>query len=558
MIMVLDVSKVSSSTWRRAVSNSFSELNSREHCLANALLIFGQNRHIGITPSLARSIALSILNAEQGSRLPEPWDSVFKRLLQQIDCLEKGRVDIEERVKMGRRLVGILKAAPVYLLLKIILPVVESASRRLGRSMLFTESDDQGSPSLSEYMEYEQSLSNSISDISQDADRSTDLFWAERAAILLSYTKLRRLKESDGGRLPEMDMPALAYLLRLNPRVRSMPVNDKQTQLPENEQQIQKVPRQREGGVNGIKITRSLDEIGGILQTELAFPSVMIADKLANEGYMIYERNPKKQENRDVLVVGLMSPDICSENTLGWLKACWFETMARLSLVLLKAKLTKSDLDWIHTDRSGDWKSFHYPIHQLTDSGDVAESYSKWYRGHFLTALNWLPEFLSVGASLPRDRSRKQANGDDIEAFGTSTGSLAKDKWAEEAWQNYVRERVRIESESDTVEGWTSQYRYIHVMIFLPLSCKEDGDAPSAVLSRYLHRLHLSGQSKRYVSIVWVPESFQGIGDLSCWFSDGMLHLETRMAHTAHDEGMITSWLVSGWMKNLLKEIWNG
>lgn len=555
--MVLEVSKVSSRTWRRAVSNSFSELNSRERRLANGLLIFGQNKLIGITPGLARSIAVLVVNAEQSSRLPEPWDSVFKRLLQQIDCLEKGRTGIEERVNIGRRQIGILKAVPVYLLLKIILPIVESASRRLGRSMLFTESNDLGPPSLSEYMEYEQSLSNSIIDISQDTDRSTELFWAERAAILLSYTKLRRLKGSDGGRLPEMDVPALAYLLRLNPRVKSMSVNDKQIQLPENEQQIQKVPRQREGGVNGIKITRSLDEIGGILQTELAFPSVMVADKLANEGYMIYERNPKKQENKDVLVVGLMSPDICSENTMGWLKACWFEAMARLSLVLLKAKLTKSDLDWIHTDHSGDWKSFHYPIHQLIDSGDVSESYSKWYRGHFLTALNWLPEFLSAGVSLPKDRSQIQVNGDGIDTSDTSTESPAKDKWAEEAWQNYVREKVRIESERGTVEEWTSQYRYIHVMIFLPMHDR-DGDTPSAVLNRYLHQLNLSAQSKRYVSIVWVPESFQDIGSLSCWFSGGMLDLKTRMAHTAHDEGMVTSWLVSGWLKNLLKEIWNG
>jgi len=184
--MVLEVSKIFSRTWKRAVSNSFSELNSRELRLANGLLIFGQNKHIGITPGLARSIAVLVLNAEQSGRLPKPWDSVFKRLLQQIDCLEKGRSDIEERVNMGRRQVDILRTMPVYLLLKIILPVVESASRRLGRSMLFTESDDQGSPSLSEYMDYEQSLSNSISDISRDADRSTDLFWAERAAILLS------------------------------------------------------------------------------------------------------------------------------------------------------------------------------------------------------------------------------------------------------------------------------------------------------------------------------------------------------------------------------------
>lgn len=550
--MVLEVSKVSPRTWRSAVSRSFDELNSKERCLANALIIFAQNRHIGITPSLARSVALLVLNADQKSPLPEPWYFVFKRVLQQIDCLEKGRIDIEERVNMGRRLTGMLRAAPVYTLLKIILPVVELASRRLGRSMLFTESGDQVSPSLSEYMEYEQSLSDSISEISQNTDQSMDLFWAERSAILLSYSKLSRLRESDEGRLAELDVPSLAFLLRLKSKVRNVEVSNKPVQLPENEQQTQKILKQREGGVNGIKITRSLDEISGILNTELAFPPVMIADKLANSGYMIYERNPKKQENRDVLVAGLVSPDIYSENTLGWLKACWFETMARLSLILLKAKLTKSDLAWVYKNRAGVWGSYHYPIHKLSESGDVTNSYSKWYRGHFLTNLDWLPEFLSF----PQIGNYK--NGDEIDNPGLSGEALDKDKWVEEAWRSYVKGRVESDSGDGTVDGWASQYRYIHVMIFLPISLKEEGDAPSAVLSRYLHQLNLLAQSKRYVSIVWVPESFQSIADLSCFFSDGMLHLKTRMSHTAHDEEMITSWVVSGWMKNLTKEIWNG
>ncbi|MBT3467948.1 MAG: hypothetical protein HN996_12340 [Opitutae bacterium] len=556
--MVLEVSKVSPGIWKRVVSDSFSELNSRERRLADALLVFGQNRHVGITPKLSRSIALSILNAEQSAPRP-PWDSVSKRLLQQVDCLEKGRTDLDERVNRGRRQVGILRSAPVYLLLRVVIPIVEMATRKLGKAILFTESDNEESPSLSEYGEYEEALSNSIDDISRDTDRSTDLFWSERAAILSGYLKFRRSKENEGGRLLEMDAPGLAYLLRLNPRVRSMPENDKQIQLPESEPQIQQIQKQREGGVNGIKITRSLDDISAVLHSELANPDVMLTDKLVNEGYMIYERNPKKQENRDVLVVGLMSPDISSANTLGWLKACWFETMARLSLILLKAKLTKSDLDWIHADRSGNWRPMHYPIQRMTDTANDTESYSKWYRGHFLTAMNWLPDFLSVDASLPIPRSRKQANGDDVDTSETTIAvGMDEDRWVEDAWRNYVEKRVRTEPDSNTTDGWTSQYRYIHVMIFLPLSDQMKGDAPSATINRYLHQLHLSAQSKRHVSIVWVPESFQRIEGLSSWFSGGILHLENRMSHTAHDEGVVTSWLVSGWLKNLIKEIWNG
>ena len=115
MIMDLEVSKVPCSVGQRAVFDSFSNLEPRERRLAEALLVFGQNRHLGITPGVARSIAWAILNPDQGDSHPEPWSSLLKRLLRQIDSLHNGRLEIEERVNTGRRQVGLLKSAPIYL-----------------------------------------------------------------------------------------------------------------------------------------------------------------------------------------------------------------------------------------------------------------------------------------------------------------------------------------------------------------------------------------------------------------------------------------------------------
>ncbi|MBL62108.1 MAG: hypothetical protein CMI30_01745 [Opitutae bacterium] len=555
--MDLEVSKVPCSVGQRAVFDSFSNLEPRERRLAEALFVFGQNRHLGITPGVARSIAWAILNPDHGDSHPEPWSSLLKRLLRQIDSLHNGRLEIEERVNTGRRQVGLLKSAPIYLLLRVILPMVEVATRKLGRTILFSESDKGASLSLNQYLEYEQALIQSLVKVARDNDRSMDLFWSERAAVLSSYLRFKKLNDNDGGRLPEMDPAALAFLLRLNPKVRSLSVNDQQMQLPENEQQIQPIQKQREGGVNGIKITRSLDDIGAILHSELAFPSLMLMDKLSNEGFMVNERNPKKQDNRDVLVVGLMSPDLCSENTLGWLKACWFDAMSRLSLVLLKAKLFKSELDWIQADRSGNWKSFHYPLEQLADSEIVTENFSQWYRGQFLTTLNWLPDFLSVGSPLPKMRNGNHSVGEEADATSATSSVSVDDRWIKEAWQSHLDERALTSSESDSAQEWTSQYRYVHVMIFMPAALKTEGETPSSKLNRYLSQLALSSQSKRYVSISWIPESFKDIEDLSCWFSHSVLHLKSQTSSASRDDAMITSWLVNGWMRNLIKEIWN-
>ena len=163
---------------------------------------------------------------------------------------------------------------------------------------------------------------------------------------------------------------------------------------------------------------------------------------------------------------------------------------------------------------------------------------------------------MSVGASIIIPRERKQASGDDVGIAETSAVELDEDRWVKDAWQSYGEDRVRTESSNNAADGWASQYRYIHVMIFLPISCKTDEAESSEILNRYLRQLRLSAQSKRYISIVWVPEGFQSIGELSCWFPKGnKLHLETRMKHTDHDEGVITSWLVREWIRNLIKEI---
>ena len=86
-----------------------------------------------------------------------------------------------------------------------------------------------------------------------------------------------------------------------------------------------------------------------------------------------------------------------------------------------------------------------------------------------MTNLDWLPEFLSI----PQLGNYK--NGDEIDNSGLSGEALDKDKWVEEAWRSYVKGRVESDSGDGTVDGWASQYEYIHVMIFLPISLKEEG-----------------------------------------------------------------------------------
>jgi hypothetical protein len=328
--------------------------------------------------------------------------------------------------------------------------------------------------------------------------------------------------------------------------------------MPDSDQETQKVLMQREGGINGIEIITSLDGVSAMLQSELAFPDTMLLDKLANSGYMVYERNPKKQEQKDVLIVGVMPPNIGGDNTRAWLKGCWFETMARLSSILIRANLSKSDFTWIHSGPSGKPKFCDFPVRQFAEGEYVKDEFTRAYRGRFLTGLNWLPNFLEEGASRHVSLENRPKNEADVDGHDPDIHQDARSKWAGDVWRGYIDERVRSDVEAEAAEEWTSQYRHIHIMLFLPASDKSDGETHASYKKRYLHLFNLSTQHNRHVSIVWVPDTMQTIGDLSWCFSDRPRHLKTRIANTRHDEQMISDWLVTVWLKNLKREIWNG
>jgi len=556
--MDLEVQLVSPAVWTQVCSGSFSGLRPRESRLAKGLLMHGHNRHVGITPDLCRSFATIMLDPEQRVRSSPVGASVLGRLTQQLKGAEKGQATPDDGTIRNRQQELMLRSKPVYFLLQVILPLVESGISSLGQSMLFSAKDEEGSPPKDEYLKYQDALNQKIIELCEIEEGPANLFWADRALTISSSAKTKTGASLALRQLPDTDMLSVAYLLRLSPRVKAPVEGAKQIHLPDCDQQIQQVLRQREGGVNGIKITNSLDDIDSMLHSELAYPDTMLLDKLANSGYMVYERNPKKQEQKDVLIVGVMPPNIGGDNTRAWLKGCWFETMARLSSILIRANLSKSDFSWIHSDPSGNPKFCEFPVRQFAEGEYVKDDFTRAYRGRFLTGLNWLPDFLDEGAGQYIRREDPMENGVNLASHESGIQQDEDSKWAGDAWRGYIDERVKSDIEAQGAEEWTSQYRHIHIMTFQPTSGKSDEETPASFIKQYLHLFNLSTQQKRYVSVVWVPDTMQTVGDLSCWFSDKLMQLETRLANTTHDEQMTSSWLVNGWLKNLIREIWNG
>jgi len=541
--MGLEVKKIAARTGRRAAKKSFAGLDPKEKQAAEGLLEFAQNRHVGLTPGLARSLAETLHQPENPQ---SPWDTIAKRLLQQMNSLETGSLEIKKRHHHGRRQARILKAAPVYFALRVAFPLVEHACRRVGETFLLSDSDRRILTDTVAYENHEQALCQAIEALAADTGRWATLFWAERAVAFANFLKNQKAREGESGMLPDIHVPGLSLLLRLQPKVKGVDVEYKPIQLPEDTQPIQKILKQREGGVNGIKITRSLDDVNGILHSELALPDVVLMDKLANQGYMVYERNPRKQEIRDALIVGFLSPDLTMGNTLAWLKSCWLETMARLSLMLIKARLTKSDLGWIEPGRRGDWALVHKAVDPLVEPCEKVDHFNRWYRGQFLSQLEWLPEFM-----LARDGIPLEAPGEEDEE---ETGPKP---WPRAGWRFYTEARAKQDADTGAPEEWISQYKYVHVMHFMPEFCQPEGQVPQPFLQNCLHELGLKTGGNRKSSVVWVPDTLTEIERLACWFDSGTLRLEPTMANSNPDEAALTSWLVSGWLRQFTREIWN-
>lgn len=174
-------------------------------------------------------------------------------------------------------------------------------------------------------------------------------FWVH-AAVDLHLAALHQAQQrarADAVTAPPRADAALAALMFLYE-----PTFDSARHVDQFRQKARKVSarrragiRPKEGGVAGIRPSRSLEDVPDLMFSELAQPRALFANKLLNDGLLVRHRPPRRDPKRDLLAITVSHA--AADDGLGTLvKAAWADSAIRLQLALHQMGLGKSDLVW--------------------------------------------------------------------------------------------------------------------------------------------------------------------------------------------------------------------
>ena len=174
-------------------------------------------------------------------------------------------------------------------------------------------------------------------------------FWVHAALDLLqeAHRQTRARARTNTAAAPDECDPALAALVFLHP-----PRFDLTRPREQQRQKAKQVSahrragiRPKEGGVAGIRQSRSLEDLPDGLFSEMIQPRMLLANKLLHEGLLVRHRPPRRDPRRDLLAVTLQMADRDDGMAL-LVKAAWADAAVRLRVALSQMGLANSDLIW--------------------------------------------------------------------------------------------------------------------------------------------------------------------------------------------------------------------
>lgn len=581
---------VSPSKWEGFVSGAFSSLELPEQSKAEAILTALHDQHIGITPVL---IASWLRTLRSQTPPEEPWLAVGNCLARALIPVTKPRQELVQGIRL--QLFNALDRAPLYTVLRLLTPLLASACRQIGYSYLFCHHNDIEFVQAKTYEAYHEKLVGIIKEMARERDDGVspfDLFWRDMAHMLND-------RDSQTHGLAQAEPLAAALLYRLE-QLPERPEDQTLRRLHTLVTPIRTRHRQ-EGGVRGIRVSRRLEDIHDILLSEFMNPEPLLIDRLLNTGYLIFEREPKREKLRDLLLMGIM-PDItrrqCDEQlqqsqlSADFAKVSWFNFAAHLGLLLRHYQLWQSEFRWIEGDP---WQRSRVDSRILRDLqrekmrvSDIVldrAGESRQRRHHFLRRMNWLPDFLNMRGryepltgwnDVPIEDSRialAQESETETEPkkilrelvdWVRATQAQQKDNphW-KEAQRAALRQRPAAQSQNRKLA--VDDFTFVHIMLFLPATYRHEwgGDARA--------RLNVAAQlgrndPRRNLSVVWVPTTIvppveydsdgKPLTRSDVWsfhaprYPDGAL-LRRRL----NDPAEIADTLVQAWLDELMREI---
>lgn len=543
----LQIALVSPEIWQPLLQDSLAALEPREARFARAINEIMQNRHLGITPQLAADLAIALLKPAAQAQAGA-WSAVFERLLAELSTGRGPRSGGPRGARFGL----VLNANPMYCVTRVAIPLLERVCRESKTNYLFCEEKVVSEVTREIYLGYSYHLAQRIKALAENQDRQDELFWQEIALTLSSFSR-RTLGQASA--LPETDPAALALLLRLRagkPTVRRRLQKQQRFTSTSKHRQMR---NRKEGGINGIQITRRAEDLDGMLLSEFINPELILSDRLANTGYFALQRQPKREMLRDVLLGAILPLGPKHGLIADFIKACWFEAVLHLSLLLRRHGMSSSEFRWTEGSPFGNTRQSAFLLKEMPTFQNIHDGPpSEALRREFITALGWMPAFLD-------DRNLPVRLPDGVS--GTEHRELERIKrWVHASWTS--QHELLKWRDQDKNRGGTNrdrgghinigEFSHAHVMVFLPASLRVEGQG--ADLGSLFAGLGLSRRPGSHVSVTWIPDTVNPGPGWSYETRNGRGGPLFRGKEPDLGARDMAGHIVETWLNQWIKEIW--
>ena len=506
--------------WQPLLDEALGDAPAPVRDLSAAVLERLHDRHVGISITLAVQFARLLA---PGSRPPPlaGWGNVLRRLQHE---LESGH---------GAAIGLLLDAAPPYAAFRLALPVVQEACRRLGRSVLLAE-DNQASLDAGAYRRYAADLLRSLSRIADDRDDpSLALFWRERATGLASLSA--RAGADPRRHLPRSDALQRACFFRLRDPVD--PPSRTAVKLRPRQASDQRRGVAMQEGVAGIRVAHGLDQVHSMLFSEYMNPPALLADRIANTGYLAIRRHARRESLRHVLLVGLLPPGLAGTAAGAFVKAAWFHFAARAAWLLARSRLLRSDIVWIEGDALARVRRVERPLSALPPLPAHTACDDRFVRT-FTHALHWMPDFLDQRGGEPSGVPADLA---------AQAGGLAL--WLRAAWDRFAASRREAELDA---------YGVVLTHLLLPGDSTEPA-SPGFAAARLAHDLAAQlGHTNRPGHCLCATRVPARVDDLAAWdigSHNDPRPVRERPALGGDAASAVNNWLQEHWTLVLRREL---
>lgn len=561
--------------------------------LARSTLARLHDRHIPITPEMAVGLAAALLSRSE--ILPSPWDEVAARLEREAAA--------QSGLATTAHAIAGLHTHFRYTLFRLVVPLIGAAAEAVGEILLFANDPEGASVAAATYRQYAEALTQAVRALADENTADNPLgstFWADRALSLVGLANAagknaggdNTLHGGDGrqeaaeddpaARLPQTDLAATGLLLRLQPQAAGLESLVEQP-LPPTERRTLFDRRRQEAGVSGAHLTKQVEAVSRMLQSEYLYPDLIRLDRLLNSGFMATQRPPRPIQRRDILLVALFPPEVeimAGEPMAVFARAAWFHLLVQLCRLLTASGRNASELRVAEGDGFRRLRTHTVRLADLPESLGRGQFDAAILRAQLLSGVgaNWFPAYLDQSGQGWQTLPEADASaGDRIAGVKSWLRAAWQAQRDHRAWENSLlandvlsgnRAQLTLANSMGERRLASGQFDLVYRMVFLPAALIQDGEGSSAgdnagqgisiaewrsVFGDNPRTRAASARDRRSsLGIMGVP----GGGKTGAWPFSG----DTNAAQVAHtnEPDALAGQLCETWMEDLLTVINEG